>query len=379
MNQNVPDARRLGQVIKELRREHGLSQEKLAEQLEVDEKTLRSWEHGQVVALRKANRMKLHHVLQIPSEMLGLPDHFTSENALERHKRIHSLDEWEEKIMARVTGELSAEESALLDQHVESCASCVQELREYDFLARRLRSVEQDIVVPAPSPALLALQQEIAQYRIQEEAHQIVEQTFAQASKKRTVEEPPDGVLVELAQAGHLEAFTELYSRHADGVFKYLLDQTHKREDSQDLVQDTFLRCWEHLQGLREPSHFKPWLFTIARNLSRDYFRQQKKAVGIVSFLPDEELQTDLEAQSALVVRNQEEQVLERIALRELFGIAFRQIPSRLQTALSLYLEGHSSQEIASILQVSEAVAKWYVSKGKKVFRQAFAALERDT
>jgi len=280
--------------------------------------------------------------------------------------------------MAKATGELSTEESALFGQHVESCASCAQELREYDFLARRLRSVEQDIVVPAPSQALLALQQEIAQYRIQEEAHQIVEQTFAQASKKRSVEEPPDGVLVELAQAGHQEAFAELYSRHADGVFKYLVDLTHNREDSHDLVQDTFLRCWEHLQGLREPSHFKPWLFTIARNVSRDYFRQKKKAVGIVSFLPDEELQTNLEAQSALVVRNQEEQVLERIALRELFGVAFRQISSRLRTALSLYVWGYSSQEIASSLQVSVAVAKVYLSEGRKVLRQAFQAVESD-
>src|SRR5437764_551748 len=98
-------------------------------------------------------------------------------------------DEWEEKIIARMEGELSAEESLLLDQHIESCASCAQELREYDFLAHRLRSVQKDIVVPAPPPTLLALQQEIAPCLIQEEVHQIVEQTFGSTKKEEILKE----------------------------------------------------------------------------------------------------------------------------------------------------------------------------------------------
>jgi len=39
-------------------------------------------------------------------------------------------DEWEEKIVARVTGGLDAEERILFDQHIESCVHCVQELQE---------------------------------------------------------------------------------------------------------------------------------------------------------------------------------------------------------------------------------------------------------
>lgn len=96
-------------------------------------------------------------------------------------ERLHN--EWEEKSLARAAGELSAEESALFDQHVSTCMSCTHALQEYEFLVCRLRSVEKDIVIPAPSPALLALQQEIAQARIREEAQQVAEETLAQVQK----------------------------------------------------------------------------------------------------------------------------------------------------------------------------------------------------
>jgi len=92
MNQKVPDARRLGQIIKEHRIERELTQAELAWRLQVDEKTLRDWEHGRgVVFMRPANKMKLHEELRIPPQILGLPDHFTSAGALELHKQIPSF------------------------------------------------------------------------------------------------------------------------------------------------------------------------------------------------------------------------------------------------------------------------------------------------
>jgi len=88
---NTPYAIRLGQIIKEHRIEQKLTQAELAWRLQVDERAVRDWEHGRVVSMRIANRMKLHDVLQIPLKILGLPDHFTPEGVLELHKRIRSL------------------------------------------------------------------------------------------------------------------------------------------------------------------------------------------------------------------------------------------------------------------------------------------------
>ena len=204
-------------------------------------------------------------------------------------------DEWEENIMDRATGEQNEKESARFNEHLASCASCTQEVRDYEFLARRLRAVEQEIVVPALSPALLALQQEIVQHRIQEEAHQIAEQTFARESKLHVIERPPDDELVARVQAGDRDAFVALYDRHADSLDRYLLQLTHDQADADDLVQATFTKCFQLLQRERNPFQFKPWLYTIARHVSLDYVRRKKKEPAGVALL-DEELQADLEA-----------------------------------------------------------------------------------
>src|SRR5438270_11165852 len=87
---NTPKRIRLGQYIKEYRRAHQLSQERLALRLQVDAKTLRSWERGEV-AIHIAHRIKLREVLHIPSGMLDLQEPFTAEDALELHKQIHTF------------------------------------------------------------------------------------------------------------------------------------------------------------------------------------------------------------------------------------------------------------------------------------------------
>ena len=204
-------------------------------------------------------------------------------------------DEWEENILARAAGELNDEESARFDEHLASCAACTQEVRDYEFLARRFRSVEQDVVVPALSPVLLAMQQEMVQHRIQEEAQQIAEQTFARESEKRAQEERSERELVELVQAGDRDAFAALYDRYAAGVHRYLLKLTHDREDADDLVQATFTTCLQYLERERRPFHFKPWLYAVARHVSLDYVRQKKKERVAVALL-DAEYQADLEA-----------------------------------------------------------------------------------
>jgi len=58
-----------------------------------------------------------------------------------------------------------------------------------------------------------------------------------------------EGRLLASAKVGHTEAFDELRKRHAKQIFRVVHRITRNREDSEDAVQESFLRAFIHLEG----------------------------------------------------------------------------------------------------------------------------------
>src|SRR5438105_2589483 len=63
---------------------------------------------------------------------------------------------------------------------------------------------------------------------------------------------------------------------HAE-IRRYLLRITARMGDADDLSQETFLRAFRAHRSLPPGANVRAWLFTIATNLSRNYFRAQKR------------------------------------------------------------------------------------------------------
>ena len=83
-----------------------------------------------------------------------------------------------------------------------------------------------------------------------------------------------DAGLVTRAKAGDQEAFTRLFLNYKLEIYGCLMKVVRSDEMAQDLFQDTYLKAWNNIQRLRDPSKFKHWLLTIARNLAFDQLRR---------------------------------------------------------------------------------------------------------
>ncbi len=57
----------------------------------------------------------------------------------------------------------------------------------------------------------------------------------------------------------------------------YLLRMTASIEDTEDIVQDTYLKAHEKLDSFRGDASLKTWLFTIATNLAKNKLKSQKR------------------------------------------------------------------------------------------------------
>jgi RNA polymerase sigma-70 factor (ECF subfamily) len=76
--------------------------------------------------------------------------------------------------------------------------------------------------------------------------------------------------LVEAARLGDPFAFADLYVALFDRVHRWLQIALKDREEAQDAAQQVFLRAFEALPRYQEIRGFRPWVFSIARNLAYD-------------------------------------------------------------------------------------------------------------
>lgn len=86
-----------------------------------------------------------------------------------------------------------------------------------------------------------------------------------------------DQALLEREQTGLLDAFTELYSRHADRVFGHCARRILDRSDAEDLVGEVFAIAWRSQSSLRydDTGSALPWLLSIANNLLKRHHRSR--------------------------------------------------------------------------------------------------------
>lgn len=85
-------------------------------------------------------------------------------------------------------------------------------------------------------------------------------------SKETPVESTSDDQLVQNLQRGDMDAFAELYQRYKRHIFTFCLKLTGNRQSAEDATHDTFVKMHGSIRSLIEPSAFRTWLFSIARN-----------------------------------------------------------------------------------------------------------------
>jgi RNA polymerase sigma-70 factor (ECF subfamily) len=102
------------------------------------------------------------------------------------------------------------------------------------------------------------------------------------------------------ARAGDRHAFDRLCQTYRQEIYVLCFRFLSDREDTQDVVQETFSRAWQHLGTYRSEASFRTWLWEIGRNLCLNHLRARKSQLNR-RMAPLEAL-TDAERQQALDV-----------------------------------------------------------------------------
>jgi len=177
-----------------------------------------------------------------------------------------------------------------------------------------------------------------------------------------------DHELVERLQRRDPQALAELYDRYGRLAFSLILRVVRDTGIAEDLVQETFLRVWNRVQGFNaEKGSLGPWLLAVARNRAIDYLRSAGGRMRNALELEETEhpsLSMDLE-----------QQILLSDKARRIRGALEKLSPPQRQVIELSYFEGLSQSEVAERLGQPLGTVKTRVRAALRMLREDLEAV----
>jgi len=174
----------------------------------------------------------------------------------------------------------------------------------------------------------------------------------------------PDGLPAASAEAG----FSLLVEAHQRQIYSLALRLTGNAAAADDITQETFISAWKHLEGFRGDSSLKTWLFRIAANKTRSYWRWKKLRawVGLSERSGDEDSPT-MEELLPDRPEGRPEQAALAADLERRVQAAIARLPPRQREVAVLRAQGLALAEIGEALGMAEGTVKahWFEARKK--------------
>jgi RNA polymerase sigma-70 factor (ECF subfamily) len=169
--------------------------------------------------------------------------------------------------------------------------------------------------------------------------------------------------LVLALQRGDEGAFETIYGLYSHRLFGRLLKLVKTEAQAQEILQDVFIKLWQHRHSLDPEKSFRSFLFKIAENKVYDFFRKAAR---------DKRMEASLISLSTTNYINIEEYTREEENLRLLYKAIESLPPQRQQVFRLCKLEGRSYKEVSELLSISLSTISDHIVKATKAIKEYF-------
>jgi RNA polymerase sigma factor (sigma-70 family) len=160
--------------------------------------------------------------------------------------------------------------------------------------------------------------------------------------------------------AGDAAAFRIIFERYAPLLMRAMLRELYMREEANDLVQQTFLQLHRARADFDPGQKLKPWVFTIAMNLKREYFRRKKRR-------PERSLDAETTLEPSVGALG-----AARVDARHTLARVLLDLPADQREVIELHwFDGLEFPEVAQVVGASVSAVKVRAHRGYVRLRQA--------
>jgi RNA polymerase sigma factor (sigma-70 family) len=166
-----------------------------------------------------------------------------------------------------------------------------------------------------------------------------------------------DDELIAGCKAGKRDLQKALYTRFSAKMLGICLRYTKNREEAEDVLQDGFVKVFQHLPQYAGAGSFEGWIRKIMVNSALEHLRK-KKIVYSQTDIQNLEDDCHLDAE-----------VMSKIAVQDLLSM-IRELSPGYQVVFNLYaIEGFPHKEIAAMLDISEGTSKSQLARARKILQ----------
>lgn len=150
----------------------------------------------------------------------------------------------------------------------------------------------------------------------------------------------------------------EIMIEYGDDLVKLAFHYVRNEETAKDLVQNTFIKCYKHINHFRNDSSVKTWLYRITINECKDYLKSwHYRKVHARNFL---------EHTITSLLPSTENAILQKEKQKEIKGYILS-LPQKYREVISLYYyQGFSMEEISDMTNTKLNTVKTRLSRAKQ-------------
>lgn len=173
------------------------------------------------------------------------------------------------------------------------------------------------------------------------------------------MQELSDAELMSRLQKGSTEAYTVLYHRYVRDVYRFVYLSIHKKEQAEDIVQETFIRVYKGCHSFdADRAGFRTWLHQIARRLCIDHYRKHSRATFV---------EWDSHKAAQFETNPVDQSVHDKLLIEQYL----EKLPEENRAILILaYYEGRPGNQIADILSLPLGTVKSKLHYSLKKLKQ---------
>ena len=180
---------------------------------------------------------------------------------------------------------------------------------------------------------------------------------------------PADSALMLRYRDGDVAAFEELYGRHKDGIYRYLLRLSQDRAAAEDIFQEVWGKIIKSRDSYRRTAKFTTFLYRVAHNCFIDHVRRNKRHTATGGIEPDSFVDTG----------ESPETLTERALARKRLEAALADLPEEQRDAFLLHEEaGLNLEQIAAVTGSNREASKSRLRYAVAKLRAAIEEPERN-
>ena len=186
-------------------------------------------------------------------------------------------------------------------------------------------------------------------------------------SYSNSVKAGTDEELLEAARAGDDEAMEALLARHEQNVFRFGLRMCGNEEDARDVLQETLLATFKGVRQFRGEAQLSTWLYQVARSFCT---KARRRGAGEP---PEHESIEGVVARGVTAPAAGPEDVAQAREMARVLQEALLALPeSQREVVLLRDVEGMSSEEVCTVLSLTEGNQRVLLHRGRSRLRQLF-------